>query len=45
MHLYQSTDEIRVHQTTEAMVSIGRYVAGYRGRKNLLWISTISQSS
>ncbi len=30
----------RVEITAEALTSIGRYVAGYPGRKNLLWISS-----
>jgi VWFA-related protein len=32
--------DIRVHWTTDALVGIANFVAGYPGRKNLLWIST-----
>ena len=30
----------RVDRTIEALLAIGRHVAGYPGRKNLLWLST-----
>jgi VWFA-related protein len=30
----------RVNRTIEALLEIGRHVAGYPGRKNLLWLST-----
>jgi VWFA-related protein len=39
-HLYPSQMKLRVDDTTEALVSIARYIAGYPGRKNLLWISS-----
>jgi VWFA-related protein len=32
--------DIRVRETIEALRSIARHVAGYPGRKNLLWISS-----
>jgi len=38
--VYASSMDMRVQQTIEALVSLGRHVAGYPGRKNLLWIST-----
>lgn len=37
---YQSVMDRRVFQTLEALIAIGHYVAGYPGRKNLLWISS-----
>lgn len=37
---YASSMDLRVQQTIEALASIGRHVAGYPGRKNLLWVST-----
>jgi len=37
---YASNMDMRVQQTIDALVSLGRHVAGYPGRKNLLWIST-----
>lgn len=37
---YQSVMERRVFLTMEALISIGHYVAGYPGRKNLLWVSS-----
>ena len=37
---YAASMDMRVDQTIEALVSLGRHVAGYPGRKNLLWIST-----
>lgn len=30
----------RIRETAEALISIARHVAGYPGRKNLLWISS-----
>jgi VWFA-related protein len=38
--VYASTMDLRVQQTIEALISLGRHVGGYPGRKNLLWIST-----
>ena len=32
--------DTRVNRTIEALLAIGRHVAGYPGRKNLLWLST-----
>lgn len=32
--------DTRVDRTIDALLSIGRHVAGYPGRKNLLWLST-----
>ena len=32
--------DIRVHYTMDALQSIARWLAGYRGRKNLVWISS-----
>lgn len=40
MKIYSSTLDERVHRTFDALVSLGRNVAGYPGRKNLLWLST-----
>jgi len=37
---YSSGMDERVDRTVNALVSIGRNVAGYPGRKNLLWLST-----
>jgi VWFA-related protein len=37
---YAFTMDIRVRETIEALGSIARHVAGYPGRKNLLWISS-----
>src|SRR5581483_3091700 len=37
---YKSVMDRRVSQTMEALIAIGHYVAGYPGRKNLLWISS-----
>lgn len=39
-HLYRSQIDRRVYETTQAFISIGRHVAGYPGRKNLLWVSS-----
>lgn len=37
---YAAQMDMRVNETSEALVSLARHVAGYPGRKNLLWIST-----
>ncbi len=37
---YASDMDMRVQRTIDALTSLGRHVAGYPGRKNLLWIST-----
>jgi hypothetical protein len=37
---YAFTMDIRVRETIEALRAIARHVAGYPGRKNLLWISS-----
>lgn len=37
---YGSTVDMRVRETVEALISLGRHVSGFPGRKNLLWIST-----
>jgi VWFA-related protein len=36
---YKATMDHRVSETLQALIAIGHYVAGYPGRKNLLWIS------
>ncbi|MGD0957494.1 MAG: VWA domain-containing protein, partial [Candidatus Acidiferrales bacterium] len=36
---YEAQMAIRVDETTDAMVSIAKYLGGYPGRKNLLWFS------
>jgi len=38
--IYASTMDMRVSETIEALMSLGRHVSGFPGRKNLLWIST-----
>jgi VWFA-related protein len=38
--LYADTMDERVYRTTDALISLGHHVAGYPGRKNLLWLST-----
>lgn len=38
--VYASDMDTRVHRTINALASIAGHVAGYPGRKNLLWIST-----
>ena len=38
--VYASSMDMRAQQTIDALVALGRHVAGYPGRKNLLWIST-----
>jgi VWFA-related protein len=40
LKVYSSTMDERIHRTFDALVSLGRNVAGYPGRKNLLWLST-----
>jgi VWFA-related protein len=37
---YKTLMDRRVEITAEALTSIGRHVAGYPGRKNLLWVSS-----
>jgi VWFA-related protein len=37
---YSEQMDTRVRITEEALISIARHMAGYPGRKNLLWIST-----
>jgi VWFA-related protein len=36
---YEGQMAIRVDETTDAMVSISKFLGGYPGRKNLLWFS------
>jgi VWFA-related protein len=38
--IYTAQMDIRVQRTVDAILSIGRNLAGYPGRKNLLWLST-----
>ena len=40
LKVYSSTMDERIHRTFDALVALGRNVAGYPGRKNLLWLST-----
>jgi VWFA-related protein len=37
---YSATMDIRVRETLDSLRAIARYLAGYPGRKNLLWISS-----
>jgi VWFA-related protein len=37
---YASNMDMRVHESVDALMAIARNVAGYPGRKNLLWISS-----
>jgi VWFA-related protein len=36
---YAEQTSIRVDETTDAMISIAKYLDGYPGRKNLIWVS------
>jgi len=36
---YARTMEIRVATTLDALTALARYLGGYRGRKNLIWVS------
>jgi len=36
---YEAQMRIRVDETTDAMIEISKYLAGYGGRKNLIWFS------
>jgi VWFA-related protein len=38
--IYTASMDMKVQRTIDAMLSIGRNLAGYPGRKNLLWLST-----
>lgn len=38
--LYASDMDLRIRETIEALTTLARRLAGYPGRKNLLWIST-----
>jgi VWFA-related protein len=38
--LYAATMDEKVKRTIDALISLGHHVAGYPGRKNLLWLST-----
>jgi VWFA-related protein len=37
---YSATMDIRVRETLDSLRAIARYLAGYPGRKNLLWVSS-----
>jgi VWFA-related protein len=37
---YASTMDIRVRETLDSLRAIARYLGGYPGRKNLLWVSS-----
>jgi len=37
---YGATMDMRVSETLEALISLGRHMSGFPGRKNLLWISS-----
>jgi hypothetical protein len=37
---FAATTDMRVRETLDALRAIARHVAGYPGRKNLIWIST-----
>jgi VWFA-related protein len=39
-NIYSTQMEERVHRTIDALTSLGHNLAGYPGRKNLLWLST-----
>jgi VWFA-related protein len=39
-HVYATQMTARVNRTAEAFISLSRNVAGYPGRKNVLWMST-----
>jgi VWFA-related protein len=36
---YAEQTTIRVDETTDAMIGIAKYLGGYAGRKNLIWVS------
>jgi len=40
LNTFAADMDSRVIRTIEALLAIGRHVAGYPGRKNLLWLST-----
>jgi VWFA-related protein len=40
LRIYAATTDRRVSETVAALTALGRHLAGYPGRKNLLWIST-----
>jgi VWFA-related protein len=44
-HVYSTQMTARVNRTAEGLISLSRNVAGYPGRKNLLWMSTAFRST
>jgi VWFA-related protein len=40
LRVYSSTMDERISRTFDALISLGHNVAGYPGRKNLLWLSS-----